>query len=208
MRCWKVVQCNATTQKGIQCKKRAKTGSDYCRTHADEELLTTGQLLTAAGGVIGHLVAPGIGTVIGTLAGATVNDILEGVVMAKKVRAFISFDYDNDKGIKELLVGQSKNDDTPFEIADWSVKDHLTGDWKEKVRAKIKQTDQVIVLCGKNNATGVNAEVKLAQEESKSYFLLKGYKDKTCIKPNTAKSTDKMYGWTWPNLKTLIGGGR
>ena len=51
-----------------------------------------------------------------------------------KVRAFISFDYDNDQGIKELLVGQSKNSDTPFEIADWSVKEHLTGDWKEKVR--------------------------------------------------------------------------
>ncbi len=93
-----------------------------------------------------------------------------------KSRVFISFDYDNDKGIKELLVGQSKNSDTPFEIADWSIKDHLTGDWKEKARAKIKKTDQVVVLCGQKNATGVNAEVKLAQEESIPYFLLKGYK--------------------------------
>ena len=58
-----------------------------------------------------------------------------------KVRAFISFDYDNDKSIKELLVGQSKHSDTPFEIADWSVKEHLTGDWKEKVRQRIKKTD-------------------------------------------------------------------
>ena len=125
-----------------------------------------------------------------------------------KSRVFISFDYDNDKGIKELLVGQSKNSDTPFEIADWSIKDHLTGDWKEKARAKIKKTDQVVVLCGQHNATGVNAELKLAQEEGVSYFLLKGYKDKKCNFPSTSKSNDKMYEWTWDNLKKLIGGAR
>ena len=44
--------------------------------------------------------------------------------MANKVRTFISFDYDNDKNIKAMLVGQAKNPDTPFEIADWSVKEH------------------------------------------------------------------------------------
>jgi len=125
-----------------------------------------------------------------------------------KVRAFISFDYDNDKSIKELLVGQSKHSDTPFEIADWSIKEHLTGDWKEKVRQRIKKTDQIIILCGQYNATGVNAEVKLAQEENKPYFLLSGYKDKTCVKPKTAKTSDKMYNWTWENLKILLNGGR
>lgn len=125
-----------------------------------------------------------------------------------KVRAFISFDYDNDKSIKELLVGQSKHSDTPFEIADWSVKEHLTGDWKEKVRQRIKKTEQIIILCGQNNATGVNAEVKLAQEENKPYFLLTGYKDKTCVKPKTAKASDKIYNWTWENLKILLNGGR
>ncbi len=125
-----------------------------------------------------------------------------------KVRAFISFDYDNDQGIKELLVGQSKNSDTPFEIADWSVKQHLTGDWKEKVRTRIRKTDQVAILCGQYHATGVNAELKIAQEEGKPYFLLKGYKDKVCVKPKSAKSTDKMYKWTWENLKLLFKGNR
>jgi len=125
-----------------------------------------------------------------------------------KTRAFISFDYDNDKGIKEMLVGQSKYPDTPFEIADWSVKEHLTGDWKEKVRRRIRNTDQVVILCGQYNAVGVNAEVKLAQEENKPYFLLTGYKNKTCVKPTNAKSSDKMYDWTWENLKILLNGGR
>jgi len=125
-----------------------------------------------------------------------------------KVKAFISFDYDHDKGIKDLLVGQSKNPDTPFEIADWSVKEHLTGDWKEKVRSRIRKTDQVIILCGGYNPSGVNAEIKLAQEEGIPYFLLKGYSNRACVKPSEAKSTDSIYNWTWENLKLLIGGAR
>jgi hypothetical protein len=142
------------------------------------------------------------------MLGKSIKYTNKGNKKMAKVRAFISFDYDNDKNIKELLVGQSKHSDTPFEIADWSVKEHLTGDWKEKVRQRIKKTDQIIILCGQNNATGVNAEVKLAQEENKPYFLLKGYKDKTCVKPSTAKASDKMYDWTWENLKILLNGGR
>lgn len=50
--------------------------------------------------------------------------------------------------------------------------------------------------------------MKIAQEEKVDYFLLYGRKDKTCKKPTAAKSSDKIYNWTWPNLKTLIGGGR
>lgn len=129
--------------------------------------------------------------------------------MAKK-RVFVSFDYDNDARLKDLLVGQSKHSDSPFELADWSIKEHLTGDWKEKARKRIRAVDIVCVLCGEktHTATGVAAELKLAQEEGKEYFLLKGYSDKNCTKPTTAKSTDKMYDWTWDNLKKLIGGSR
>ena len=130
--------------------------------------------------------------------------------MTTKVRTFISFDYDNDEDIKKMLVGQSKLEDSPFEISDWSVKDPLTGDWKKKVKEKIKKVAVVIVLCGENtdSATGVSDEIKMAQDENISYFLLKGRKDKTCKKPKNTKSTDKIYNWTWNNLKLLIGGSR
>jgi len=33
-------------------------------------------------------------------------------------RAFISFDYDYDARLKDLLMGQAKNPDSPFEVAD------------------------------------------------------------------------------------------
>jgi hypothetical protein len=125
-------------------------------------------------------------------------------------RVFIAFDYDHDEFLRTALVGQSKHPDTDFEIADWSVKDPFPGDWKARVRDKIRRVDQVIVICGEhtNIATGVAAELQIAREEKKPYFLLKGYPDKVCTKPINALPTDKQYNWTWENLKNLIRGAR
>lgn len=129
--------------------------------------------------------------------------------MAKK-RVFISFDYDHDETLKNFLIGQAKLPDSPFELADWSIKEHMTGNWKEKARTRIRSVDTVVVLCGlnTNTAAGVSAELTIAREEKIPYFLLGGYKDKTNVKPTSALSTDKIYNWTWDNLKILIGGGR
>lgn len=127
-----------------------------------------------------------------------------------KKRAFISFDYDHDEFLKIALVGQAKHADSPFDISDWSIKEAIDKNWKDKARTRIKSVDVVIVICGEHTdtATGVSAEIQIAQEENISYFLLKGYKEKTCKFPKAAKSTDKMYDWTWDNLKKLIHGGR
>jgi hypothetical protein len=129
--------------------------------------------------------------------------------MAKQ-RIFISFDYDHDEDIKILLAGQAKLDDSPFDFIDASVKEPLTGDWKDKVKKRIENCDQVIVLCGTSTdtANGVSAELKITQETKTPYFLLKGRAEKTCVKPTAALSTDSIYKWTWPNLKALIGGNR
>jgi MTH538 TIR-like domain (DUF1863) len=125
-------------------------------------------------------------------------------------RVFVSFDYDHDYVLKEFLVGQAKHEDTPFSIVDASVKEHLYGDWKAKVRARIRNADQVVVICGQHTetATGVNEELRIAQEERKPYFLLWGYKDVRCTKPRVARPDDKIYKWTWDNLKALFAGQR
>ncbi len=127
-----------------------------------------------------------------------------------KVKVFISFDFDHDEDLKNLLIGQAKNDDSPFEITDMSVKDELSGDWKEKVRQRLKRVDQFIVICGEytDTATGVSAELRMTQEEDKQYFLLWGRSDKDCVKPTSAKEKDKIYKWTWDNLKRLLDGKR
>ena len=127
-----------------------------------------------------------------------------------KTRVFVSFDYDHDESLRNLLVGQSKHSDSPFELVDWSIKEAIDKNWKEHARRRIRAVDVVAVICGlnTNTATGVDAEMQIAKEESISYFLLTGYADKNCQRPKAAKSTDKMYRWTWDNLKVLIGGGR
>jgi len=59
-----------------------------------------------------------------------------------------------------------------------------------------------------HTATGVAAELSIAKEKKKPYFLLAAYSDKSCTKPTSASASDKVYKWTWDNLKKLIGGAR
>ncbi len=127
-----------------------------------------------------------------------------------KKRLFISFDYDHDLEIKSGLVGQSHLDDSPFDIIDYSIKEPIASNWKEKARERIKRCDVVIVLCGHytNTASGVTAELTIAQEENIPYFLLQGRNDRYCVKPLHARYTDQMYEWTWNNLKALLNGAR
>jgi len=129
--------------------------------------------------------------------------------MANK-RAFISFDFDHDEDLRNLLAGQAKLRDSPFDFTDASVKEPLSGDWKEKVRRRIRNADVVPIICGEytHTAAGVAAELAIAREVGVPYFLLWGRNGKACTKPNSALESDKVYEWTWENLKKLIGGSR
>ena len=123
-----------------------------------------------------------------------------------KTRVYISFDYDHDSDLKNFLVGQSKNDDSPFDIADWSIKEAVTvSDWQDTARKRIRAVDVVAVICGQHTdtATGVSAEVSIAQNEGIPCFLLAGRKTGSNKKPKAAKTTDKLYEYLgpWPNLE-------
>jgi hypothetical protein len=130
--------------------------------------------------------------------------------MTTKKNAYISFDLDHDEDAKILLAEQARLPDSPFEITDASERELLTGDWGDKVRRRMDNIDVVIVICGEDAylAKGVAAELTIAQEKNKPYFLLTAYAHRTCTKPTSAMSSDKIYEWTWDNLKTLIGGWR
>ena len=130
--------------------------------------------------------------------------------MSQKKRAFISFDYDNDSQTKLYLAGQAKHPESPFDFKDNSVKEHLNGDWIQKVRRRMDNIDVVIVLCGRytHTAKGVAEELRIAKELGKPYFLLAAYKDQKCTRPTSASPTDKIYNWTWDNLKLLLAGRR
>ncbi len=127
-----------------------------------------------------------------------------------KTKAFISFDFDNDASLRDLLVGQAAHPDSPFDIVDRSLREALVGDWKAKIRERIRRADLVVVLCGErtHTASGVAIEMQIARDLGKPHFLLAGYSNRTCTKPTCATTNDKMYNWTWDNLKLLIGGAR
>ena len=130
--------------------------------------------------------------------------------MARK-RVFISFDFDHDKDIRGSFVSQAKDQDSPCHIKDGSLKEPVNEKWKKwkkEARELICKADLIIVICGEHthDAAGVTAEVTIAQKEKKPYFLLKGRRRKTCKKPESARSSDKIYKWKWKHLGRLING--
>ena len=125
-------------------------------------------------------------------------------------RAFISFDFENDEELRDALVGQARNPDSPFEIADYSINEPVEEKWRKKARSRIRAADLVIVICGENTDTskGVAAEMTITREEQKPYFLLRGRPRGNCKKPVMALKADEIYPWSWSNLKLLIEGRR
>lgn len=123
-------------------------------------------------------------------------------------RAFISFDFDNDKFLRDSIVGQARNPDTPFEIADWSVKDPFPqSSWEQNVYDKIVKCDVVIVMVGPRTylCEGVLKEIQMAIKADIPYFGIHGYSGKSCPVP---RGLNKTYRWTWDNIKSLIAGNR
>ena len=68
----------------------------------------------------------------------------------------------------------------------------------------------MIVICGEHThtATGVAAELEIAQEEKLPVFSALGIYRQDVHKAYLSKSTDQIYNWTWDNLKALIKGDR
>jgi hypothetical protein len=123
--------------------------------------------------------------------------------MKKKV--FVSFDFDNDKKLKDFIIGQSCLSDSPFEVIDNSLKEAAPEkDWEAKANVAIRRSDIVIVMVGPNThrAHGVLKEVRMAQAANKQIVQVIGYKngDYTPI-----EGAGRLYRWNWENLKKLLG---
>jgi hypothetical protein len=122
------------------------------------------------------------------------------------VRIFLSFDPDHDEDLRDLLLQQSRKRSSGFEISARSEVAAMTDRWNEKVRRQISEADEVIVICGEHTASSesVSAELRIAQEEQKPYFLLWGRRDRMCTRPAGSKREDSMYSWTWQILQDQI----
>ena len=124
--------------------------------------------------------------------------------MAKK-KVFISFDFDNDRTLKEFIVQQAKNADSPFEITDMSLKEAAPEkDWLDKAKAAIGRSEVFMVMLGPKtkNAPGVLKEVKVANELNKSKFQIIGYNGGS--EDWAVANAGRVYRWDWENLKKLL----
>ena len=124
--------------------------------------------------------------------------------MAKKP-VFVSFDFDNDRALKEFIIGQSKLADSPFEVVDNSLKEAAPEkDWLDKARSAISRSEVFMIMLGPKTRTapGVLKELKIANELKKTKFQVIGYKDglETWAVPDGGRT----YSWNWDNLKTLL----
>ena len=120
-----------------------------------------------------------------------------------KPRVFVSFDFDNDRFLRDALIGQAKLADSPFEIEDWSLKEaQPEANWLAEARKKIKRSKYFVIVVGveTHKAPGVKKEAKIAEDEEVTRFQI--------------KSADKLYqwvdgggrhlSWTWENLKNYL----
>jgi hypothetical protein len=124
--------------------------------------------------------------------------------MAKK-KVFISFDFDNDKTLKDFIIGQAQLEDSPFEVADHSLKEAAPEkDWLDKATTAIKRSDVFIVMLGPKtkSAPGVLKEVNVAKDTNKSRFQIIGYKDGSAERAVT--DGGRTYSWNWENPKKLL----
>ncbi|KZL00520.1 MULTISPECIES: TIR domain-containing protein [unclassified Pseudovibrio] len=122
--------------------------------------------------------------------------------MKKKI--FVSFDFDNDKKLKDFIIGQSRLPDSPFEVIDNSLKEAAPErDWEVKANTAIKRSDIVIVMVGPQTyrAGGVLKEIKMARDADKKVVQVIGYKDGNYT---AVPGAGQLYRWNWENLKKLL----
>ena len=121
-----------------------------------------------------------------------------------KTKVFVSFDFDNDKKLKEFVIGQSKNSDSPFEVADWSMKEAAPQrNWEDEAESRIKRSDLVMVMVGPttHKAPGVLKEVEMARQNGIPIVQIIGYKDGNYT---AVPNAGRLYSWNWDNLKKLL----
>lgn len=196
-------RCEAITKSGRRCLNAARLGGDYCRTHDGQ--VSDGSVAAAAiGTLVGHAVLPGIGGAL--LGGATASiarQFLREIRVSKK-KVFVSFDFDNDRVLKDFIIGQARLADSPFEVVDHSLKEAAPEpDWPKKARAAVKRSELVLVVVGPHThkAQGVLKEVAMAREEGVPIVQIIGYKDRNYT---AVPNAGRLYSWNWDNLKRLL----
>ena len=118
-------------------------------------------------------------------------------------RIFIAFAIEDVRS-RDFLVGQAKNDNSPFEFVDMSVKQPWETDWESKCRTRIKGCDGVIALISKHtpSATGQLFEIRAAGEEKIPIMLMYSSSDRPALP--ISLSGRQINVWSWDNIKSFL----
>ena len=122
------------------------------------------------------------------------------------IQVFVSFDVEHDKELYERLLAQSRAPGSGFSVLGGSERSTPTDVSNVRVRRRISEADQVIVICGEHTEASerVSAELRIAQEDGTPHFLLWGRREVMCTKPIGAKPAEGMYNWTRQILQDQI----
>lgn len=133
--------------------------------------------------------------------------------MATTNRIFIAFAVE-DVSFRDLLKGQARNERTPFEFVDMSVKEPWASEWKVRVRARIKGCDGVIALLSENTyaASGARYEMQCANEEFIPMIALRVKRSTASVlygPPKTVLTPPELRGsaiidWTWAGIANFL----
>lgn len=131
--------------------------------------------------------------------------LCKGVEYLTSKKVFISFAVE-DKNIRDLLVGQSRNEKTPFEFMDMSVKKPWDSAWKTQCRQRIKGCHGLIVLVSKNTAKadGANWEIKCAREEGVPVMAIYASNDDRGCRLPAELQGKRIHNWSWPNIRNFV----
>lgn len=119
-------------------------------------------------------------------------------------RIFISFAIE-DSYLRDFLVQQAKDNRSPFEFIDMSVKEPFDDSWKSRCRARIKSCNGVIALISKHTrfADGAKWEMNCANEEEVPMIGIHMHKDdKGEIPPQL--DGHKVIEWSWDGIANFI----
>ena len=123
----------------------------------------------------------------------------------RKKRVFVSFDFDNDRDLKTMLIGQARLPDSPFAVIDHSLKEAAPNPlWQMRARAAIRRADVVVVILGARTRTarGVLAEIRMAKTLGKPIVQIIGRR--WGGRHWRIPGAGRVYSWTWPNLKQIL----
>jgi hypothetical protein len=131
-------------------------------------------------------------------------DPANGGSSVSQARVYVSFDIDHDRELYERLLVQARG--SGFCVSGESELLSSSDVWSERARRRIREADQVIVICGEHTEASqcMSAEIRIAQEEQTPYFLLWGRREAMCTKPIGAKSAEGMYNWTREILQDQV----